>query len=437
VDEITQLGSRVQYLEVGDVPRVLPGIVTHFSPVIERFAGPGELARASFREEAKEVLRRALELYFQKEERSGPDGLQKYLYAALRSLRRAHRDRDTNRRRLFAPVCPYCRSRGGQREVLAKDGDGLRCARCTALARSSRGRAIFAWHSRLGWKCPMCRGFIPRSVSSGESVTCPHYGCVFHGLTISLTDKRHPVTSVTAPAPASLEVVAPVASPADAHARLEVRETYESELRAVKGVVEGQLRLAQRAGGQRGLIRRLAHWTFFSLVESDPILMVSYLAHRRLPSGVSIQARVFQRFVDIVSSSLPIPLWGDGERTTLEDSGIFAGRSEFVARAHDGFIPNLTQERYTTGTGNDLGRCFIGHLLGVENQETGENMMPRVKEYTFARVWGDFPDGPMRVSHLRLFPHYELGPLVALQRARRRIVDRVYFRLNGRPRVPT
>src|SRR5690606_4475870 len=98
-----------------------------------------------------------------------------------------------------------------------------------------------------------------------------------------------------------------------------------------------------------------------------------------------------------------------------------------------------TVERYVGGDEfKDYGPCFIGMIIDVINKKTGKSIKDNVVNHSFAQINVNMdvePGTNVIVKHFRLDSHYELGGLVFLQRARKRIVNSVYYRLNKQKRV--
>jgi hypothetical protein len=77
-------------------------------------------------------------------------------------------------------------------------------------------------------------------------------------------------------------------------------------------------------------------------------------------------------------------------------------------------------------------------LINVIDKSNNTSMMDMVDNYSFVQIKmkESIEIGThVRVKHFRIIPHYEMGGLVYLQRIRKKIVDSVYFKLNGKKRI--
>jgi len=106
--------------------------------------------------------------------------------------------------------------------------------------------------------------------------------------------------------------------------------------------------------------------------------------------------------------------------------GLFDGISVFdscITNKH--LIKNETQEFYVGGRkAYYTGRYYIGKLLDVVNMSNGLSIMDYVQEYSFGKIYmhDAVPLTQVRVSHLRIPPHYQMGGMVYLNRIRKEIV---------------
>lgn len=246
---------------------------------------------------------------------------------------------------------------------------------------------------------------------------------------------------------------------------IEFVEKYENEFKVLCDVINLQIDSIKRTEIGRCHQKLMMYQAYKNLIQSCPEDMISYLVHLKHVSGSPIQARIFQEYVRLLENSLPFEIVR-GNKTfeicSLMDPNmkLFWGISEFDAVVqNNGTIPNNTKEVYIGGRKlKNFGPCFIGLLIDVVDasktsdrlekavasyitKETiiqpNNSLMSHVKNYTFVHInVADLEPGlPVKVKHFRIASHYEMGPLVILQRVRRRIVDAVYFKLNGKKRL--
>jgi hypothetical protein len=98
----------------------------------------------------------------------------------------------------------------------------------------------------------------------------------------------------------------------------------------------------------------------------------------------------------------------------------------------------MTTELYIGGRKGSYCRNFyIGKLLDVVDIDRNVSIMNSVDDYNFFSInmKNDIKPGTkVYVKHLRVPPHYQMGALVHINRARKSIVDRVYVSINGKKR---
>lgn len=422
--------------------------------------GEGVAVRA-FQQRAAETLGNGLHAFLFREQhwRTGRD-IGSYLSGCLNRLAKVIRTDVDSTRKVNAPVCPACRSYG-VKEFLVGEGGLLRCPICTEQVANGHEepiRKLFSLHSRRGHRCPECEKFIPDSyVSQHFNVSCPYDDCLWFGTRQELAPMTHPLGLTCDPV---VSLNAPVAPPScskpdsdwqdyflsddvDAELHIESQQRWTREVEVLKEVLEIQLKRAKRQDPEKALKRQLMHQAFCNMFDRYPEEMVSYLVHRKHSGEQPVQARIFQEFVRLVENELPFTLVKNGQQYEVESLldpqlDLFLGVSEFETDVREGgVIPNCTNEIYIGGRKmRDFGPCFIGLLIRLD-ASYGVSLMHRVKCYTFSQIRTTLEPGmPVKVTHYRIPSHYEMNGLVPLQRIRRKIVDSVYQRLNGRRRRP-
>lgn len=151
-----------------------------------------------------------------------------------------------------------------------------------------------------------------------------------------------------------------------------------------------------------------------SLLQEDPIMIVSYLYNSKIRGEGPITARIFQRFVEICEANLPI----EGKYSLLDpELGIFIGETEFNSYATEtGFVHNNNAFKFS---GKKLtGQAYIGQILEMTDTN-GNSLMDRIKYYQFSKIKTDLPKGTEVIVKARMLkPHYAVGTLVSLQRNR-------------------
>ncbi len=144
----------------------------------------------------------------------------------------------------------------------------------------------------------------------------------------------------------------------------------------------------------------------------------------------NLQNKIFRKYIYLLEESLPLSFKKGKEKfiiSSIDDEhlNIFSQKEEFdqfVDRS--GKIKNNTQQIYIGGRKASYVKPFyIGKLLDIFDLETGESLMDRVEDYTFTFIKIKDPDPgiKVRVTHLAVPPHYQMGPMVYLNRIKTEI----------------
>lgn len=431
------------------------------------------VSRASFVEQAKKETLNATKTFFRLKRWEVGKNINSYLHLSLKRLAERVYWENSSAKRTSILVCPACRT-DKQKVVLIQNDKYWRCPDCTSevdnitniiksapeeqiagLKTKLKLRRAFALHSKSGFRCPEveCSNFIPESINGTYGIFCPHVDCSFSGNIEDLEKMSHPcaITSrkiVSLNALASKEnsssdatfqdyLEADTTSP---DVMIGLNQTFKKEHEVMMDVIEKQSALIRRMNSKGTSNQKLLMYeAFHNMCNKMPIEMVSYLVH--IKHNNPIQAKIFQEYISVVCEALPFEIEKNGETieimsATDPDLGLFYGESVFQAKVEPGgIVPNKTVETYVGGRKMKcFGPCFIGKIVDMFNMDTNEILLDKIKEYSFVRIIMDesVPVGTnVLVSHWRIPSHYELGNLVFLQRIRRLIVDRIYFRLNG------
>lgn len=470
---------------------ILPQTAEYYQSRIDshgaRVYGPqsfNDVARKSFRASSQGVLRNALMTFlFRAEHWKNGRNIDRYLRTCLKR----HADHtywdQTSAKKATLLVCPACREYGAKVFLIA-EAKLWRCPNCTSeidrledeVKKAKRPDDIngykarlgvhkmFALHTRRGFRCPndKCSRFIPESVNGQFGISCPYSDCDFFGSTEALAKMSHP-SALTHRATVSLD--APLMSRdgtsdrcrkigdflahenVSADEKICLNQRFKREYDTLMDVINSQIALVKRMNA-RGTYKQklLMYEAFRKMCEQHPEEMVSYLVHLRQSADFPIQARIFQMYVTLTENALPFTLERYGEEVDIlsisdPNLGIFKdGISTFDGDVNaKGVISNNTIETYTGNRQFKLhGACFIGKIVDVIDRKTKKSLLNHVKSFSFVQIDMDEkiePGTHVTVTHFRIPPHYEMWSLVFLQRIRRNIVDKVYFRLNGRKRI--
>lgn len=489
-DIFKQINEVASFLSKEDLNKwVVPKLMEHYFYKLNYLAVKtygtngvcNPVAKKAFIENAKEEIHKAVETFIFKSEhwKTGRD-LNTYLLTCLNRLSdRLVSDKDSIKK-INVPICPGCKFLD-RREYMVQDGQFWRCQNCTsdyerirsevALAkenddfslvmklesRSNMFRA-FAKHSRKGYRCGDCTRFIPESFNGENGISCPYPDCMFFGDVSKLELMAHPVglsnridlslqTKIESDSNEKEIQDLFIAPNVNADSHIEMKQSFDIEYKVLNEVIEEQLKAVKRTNHAGTMLQKvLMYEAYNNMVKSFPEDMVSYLVHRKQASDFPIQSKIFQEYVSLMQDSLPYSIVKENsthEVVSLLDPKIslFEGVSKFDAQVKsDGTIPNNTKETYTGGRKfKEYGPCFIGMVRDIKDKSTGQSLKDKIKEYSFVKIKMDdeVKSGTqVEVVHYRIPSHYEMGSLVYLQRIRKKIVDKVYFKMYGTKREP-
>lgn len=482
---ISDIVLNASQLSREDVEKIIPDVAKFYEQRIDRLAvraygsGLGEVAKNAFRAYARVTLHEGMSTFiFTKEHwRTGRD-MNPYLLLCLRRLADRLFYEQASTKKQSSLICPGCRELPGNPKVLlVAEAKVWRCTNCTSeldrLQDDQRHGRVpvgeqgnyqsrigihknFAVHSRRGFRCPdpECARFIPESMNGRYGIACPYSDCSFFGQAADLIEMAHPV-SLTVRQNLSLnqtvqkgdaggatttelqDFFAAEEIPPDE--KISMNQSFEKEYKILLEVIESQMQTVRRMNNNGTRTQKLLMYEAFKrLCFAHPDEMVSYLVHLKQSAEVPLQPRIFQEYVALMEDALPITLERRGEEIEIisisdPELGLFIGKSEFTAVVgKEGAIPNNTIETYV---GNRMyinhGPCYLGRLIDVQSKD-GKSLLSEVKSYSFVQIESFLPEGTeVTVKHYRIPAHYEMLSLVFLQRIRRHIVDRVYWKLHG------
>lgn len=461
---------------------VVPELLEHFAPKLASisykvygYQNGSSLGIRAFTEMSRDVLEKATTtFYITREHWKNNRYVTPYLITCLNRLGdKTLYDLQSSKTRR-SPICPGCLF-FDEKTYLNYSGKNFSCSRCnneqiklqdllsacvdvkekTRLECQIRIRSVFGNHSRRGFACPECKKFIPESYFGNKTrVSCPYDTvCGWFGNINDLRKELHPVGNVVK-RELSLNFYGDKSS-GDTQTKngvdlvksnelsidssIIMRESFENDIKILDSVLLTQ---GARYKDEKSIKKKLMYEAFINIRKKYPEDMVWYLVHQNRVGDSPIQSRIFQEYILLVQNALPFSVRYDGKMHdiySLQDPrlDLFTGTSEFEAIVKtNGIVPNGTKEEYVGGrSGLSRGPCFIGHLLSITDK-CGNSLMDCVDSYTFANIKLNNvePGTSVTVKHLRIPAHYEMNGLIFLQRIRRKIVDSVYQRVNGKRR---
>ena len=167
-------------------------------------------------------------------------------------------------------------------------------------------------------------------------------------------------------------------------------------------------------------------------VDIYPIEMVKYLeAGTR---GPGLQNKIFRYYIQLLESALPLEFKKGNNRCVIDDIddpelNVFSGKEEFEQIINNQFkIKNNTSNMYIGGRKSSYVKpYYIGKLVDLIDIDTGTSLLPYVDDYTFSyiKVSGIKPGTKVKVTHLSVPPHYQMGPMNIMNRIIRQIKNSI------------
>lgn len=486
MDIISKINEQAEKIKESDlkewvIPELMKYYQTRISTYSQRAYGSsgGTVAKNAFRASAEETLFNGLTTFLFKSQhwRTGRD-INTYLLTCVKRLADQIYWDQSSAKRANILICPACRELGSK-IFLVSESKLWRCATCTtevnrlnedirkgtnltALRARMQLHKAFVLHSRRGYRCgePSCNRFIPETLNGKFGIQCPYPDCDFFGSLEDLKSMSHPsalthrqMVSLSTPLTlqkgrGSNEMCLQDMFESDDIApdeALVVKQVFSREYSTLLSIIDQQIAGVKRISGNTTKLHKILMYEAFKIMcQKNPEEMVSYLVHLKQSAEAPIQSRIFQEYVGLIENSLPFTLEKHGEPIeiiSISDPylGLFIGRSIFDATVKEnGIIPNNTVETYTGSRKFKMfGPCFIGKLINVTDKTSGNSVLDKIKSYNFVQIESSLTPGTqVEVTHYRIPSHYEMGSLVYLQRIRRHLVDKIYFKLHGKRRVP-
>lgn len=484
---LRQLKAKQSSLTEQDIDDwVLPGLMEHYDAKIKSLAyyvyrhqneAVSKTNIDAFKAKAEQELGKALRtFYFKKEHWKNNRDVNPYLRTCLNYLSKRSYWNNRAGEKMTTPICPACKEKGCKEPCVLESGL-LKCAVCskqsdrlykemekvekdskeyTELLTSYNFYSMFSFHSRKGKKCIVCKRFVPNSIINKIHM-CPYEDCWYAGDFSDAKEGKHPVGIYARPLMSidsatsndyektfSFHNVLADESPT-AHDHLEMRERINNEKKLLDDVINLQIKALNRncSSGTK-VQKRLMYQAFKNIIERYPEEMISYLVHLKQSTDLPLQAIIFQEYVRLMEDYLPFTLTKGGKKyeifsLTDPNLALFLGESIYQAQVEEDFtIPNLTKEEYIGNRGfKNYGPCFLGKIINITNLETKESILHEMESYSFIKINMSQrvkPRTPVEVKHFRILPHYEMHSMVYLQRIRRHIVDKTYYRLHKKKR---
>lgn len=441
---IQKIDKTAELLSPEDLSWIVPELIEYFNKkitngyyktyynTVSKNCSGYDIAKKALLELSKETIERSLNTFLFKnklwtEKRS----IYPYISVSLEHLF-INISKDIQMGNLYlAPICPACKL-SGKKEYLFKVGKHWQCTECINKHEENPTRftEVFSNHSRKGVKCPDCGRFIPVSCAVENKISCPYPDCCFFGVKKNIKYMSHPC-SVSHRSMIHIDKNPNLSSKNDipADIGMEVSELYNQNYNLIKSVIKDLLNHMFKYNSGSFLFKKtLMYKAFSNMLEKYPHDMIGYLVYLKCRTDFPLQSKIFKEYIDLVRESLPITCKIKGKEHTIVDLldkqlGLFTGISVFTAYVgKNGIIQNLTTETY-----KDYGPCFIGMVLDVVDKNTGESLKDNIIDYCFSEIKtkGVSEGTFVEVKHYRILSHYEIGSMVYLQLARKKIITRI------------
>lgn len=211
------------------------------------------------------------------------------------------------------------------------------------------------------------------------------------------------------------------------------------KIKIIQEIIEEQVNIAHYTGFDYTRVQFLAMYQAFQdIIILYPKPMVEYLINSK--RGGSLQCKIYQHFVKLIEKHLPITVKKNNTQlhiSSLLDSNLnlFDGISYFDTTVLEkGIVKNATTEFYIGGrTSTYVKPFYIGYLLDIINKQSGLSILSDVRAYSFTKIFLETTKSntPVSVSHLRIPPHYQMGGMTYLNRAKKKISEKIPQELKG------
>lgn len=202
-------------------------------------------------------------------------------------------------------------------------------------------------------------------------------------------------------------------------------------VKILKEIINSQKNVVEFSSSNLMLKQKLlAYQAIYNLLDQFPTEMTNYLLNDSRSGG--FQHKIFQEYVMLLEKSLPFFVKIKKTSHKIEslldvNLSIFDGISNFNSIINDKLIiKNNTSEFYIGGRKASYAKpYYIGKLLSVTDKKNNESLNHNIVDYSFSKIkMKDVKPGTeVQVTHLRVPPHYQMGAMVYINRARKLIVD--------------
>lgn len=327
----------------------------------------------------------------------------------------------TNKTKNIIYTCPGCLSL--DKESIVNSNNLLECDECKKLLELTINPIeinlykTFAKYNKYGYKCNDCSRFIPHPLNNYLSISCPYFDCCFVGEISSLKKMKHPFIKSKIINNLSKDKI--------------IKIEIDKNILLLKEIIESEKNnILYNSSEFTVQHKKMCFQAFSNLLNKYSSEMIEYLIYNSRSGG--FQHKIFQEYIRLLEESMPYSFRKNNKNYTvtslLDDQlNLFDGISVFDAVISDKLeIKNGTKEYYIGGRKAAYTKPFyIGKLLDIKNKNSKESIINNVSEYSFSKIKMKNVNSEVSVivTHLRIPPHYQMGGMVYVNRAKKKIVE--------------
>jgi len=429
----------IDYITISDIDALVSDFISEYYSGIntihrQYFDIHDELAVGAFIKEIEEELKNGCISFVNNN--SSLDGLNSYLFYITNI--NAKNKSTVKYRKVAEYLCPGCLF-VGRTNLLSVKGNLLVCDDCVASLKKSTDPKmidffkVFSKHNKRGYRCPDCNRFIPQPIITSQVIICPYLDCCFSGDLDSLKKMNHPSSqSNLEKLYSDLDVIKAISGSPAADSAFEEKSDLIDKVSVVKSTIDSLKNSVPYNSTDFTAIHKLqAYQAFLNILDLYPEDMIDYLLYNSRSGG--FQNKIFQEYIRLIEESMPF-CYKKGKEVCRVSSlldknlSLFDGISTFNGFVNEKCeVKNNTQEFYIGGRKASYVKPFyIGKLLNIIDAKSKNSLLSNVVEYSFSKIkMKDVVLGSeVIVTHLRVPPHYQMGGMVYVNRARKKIVDK-------------
>lgn len=170
---------------------------------------------------------------------------------------------------------------------------------------------------------------------------------------------------------------------------------------------------------------------FKNVLQKYESKFVKYLIYNSRAGG--FQNKLFHEFIRLVDLQLPFFCEKNKKKYVIDNINdprlnIFSGKDVFTSVVVNGIINNKTTKTYIGGRkASYIKPYYIGKLISVHDR-LGTNLINLVESYSFEKIVtsGIIDNTEVEVAHMMVVPHYQMGAMLYINRARKNIVNKFH-----------